>query len=427
MSYLIPDTDLSVSPNGDIVISHNLSIAGSITTAGGITSTTTTAGFLPPRLTTTQRNVVSAPPPGVYNFYRAITVDHTKVGTVGSTDQTNFPVLVSITDATLATVANGGNVQNSSGFDIVFSSDAAGTSPLFWEMESYAPTTGAVVAWVLIPTLSHTTDTVFYMSYGNAAISTFQSVASSVWDANFQGVYHLGLNAALSLADSTTNARNATNTNVVVGAGKIAKSGDFGTGGTAWLTCGSAGDFSSIAAAGTYSSWFYCTDTSIFNSIITNQNFRTDRSGIGLFAATGSKLYYEIASASGNEGTFETNALATATTWHLGVLTWDGSTVNMYVDGVVDYSGSQTHVPVVTTYPMLIGAVYDSGISSNNTGFHGLLDEARISSTARSADWIVTEYNNQSAPSTFSSLGTEIPVVPAGASAKKKASMFLVL
>ena len=58
MSYLIPDTDLSVTPSGDIVITHNLSVDGSITAAGGITTTTTTAGFLPPRLTTAQMNAL---------------------------------------------------------------------------------------------------------------------------------------------------------------------------------------------------------------------------------------------------------------------------------------------------------------------------------------------------------------------------------
>ncbi len=45
--------------------------------------------------------------------------------------------------------------------------------------------------------------------------------------------------------------------------------------------------------------------------------------------------------------------------------------------------------------------------------FNGLIDEARIASVARSADWLNTEYNNQSAPGTFETLGSE--QVPAGA------------
>lgn len=55
--------------------------------------------------------------PNGYCCYKALTVDHTKVSV---SDQTNFPVLVAFTDASLKTTANGGRVSNSSGFDITF-------------------------------------------------------------------------------------------------------------------------------------------------------------------------------------------------------------------------------------------------------------------------------------------------------------------
>jgi hypothetical protein len=37
----------------------------------------------------------------------------------------------------------------------------------------------------------------------------------------------------------------------------------------------------------------------------------------------------------------------------------------------------------------------------------GSLDEVRVSNAVRSADWIATEYNNQSSPATFYTLGSE--------------------
>lgn len=37
------------------------------------------------------------------------------------------------------------------------------------------------------------------------------------------------------------------------------------------------------------------------------------------------------------------------------------------------------------------------------------MDEVRISATARSWDWIKTKYNNQNSPSTFYSVGGEMP------------------
>ncbi len=37
--------------------------------------------------------------------------------------------------------------------------------------------------------------------------------------------------------------------------------------------------------------------------------------------------------------------------------------------------------------------------------YTGLVDEARLSNTLKSADWITTEYRNQSAPGTYISVG----------------------
>jgi len=42
------------------------------------------------------------------------------------------------------------------------------------------------------------------------------------------------------------------------------------------------------------------------------------------------------------------------------------------------------------------------------TMFKGSMDEVRISNIARSSGWITTEYNNQSSPGTFYSLGVEV-------------------
>ena len=51
-----------------------------------------------------------------YIYRRAITIDHRKVA---NTDQSSFPVLVTGTYSYLATVANGGKVQNTSGYDVI--------------------------------------------------------------------------------------------------------------------------------------------------------------------------------------------------------------------------------------------------------------------------------------------------------------------
>src|SRR6185503_13067091 len=118
-------------------------------------------------------------------------------------DQTNFPMTVNGTYSSLATVANGGHVLNSNGYDIGFYGDSAcSTTPLNWETELYNPTTGLVDYWVKVPTLSHTADTTIYLCYGNPGITTNQATTTGVWDSSYFGVYHFGDGTSLSGSDS---------------------------------------------------------------------------------------------------------------------------------------------------------------------------------------------------------------------------------
>ena len=171
---------------------------------------------------------VARPASAAYSNSRTITVDHTLVG---ASDSTNFPLAVAGTYTDLRTVGNGGSVQNSSGFDVVFTSDAGCTTLMTFEMESYSATTGAFAFWVKIPTLSHTVDTIFYMCYGDASVTTFQGGATgAVWDSNFKAVWHLPNGSTLSGSDSTSNAVSLTNAGGVAAAGAIDGGASFSGG-----------------------------------------------------------------------------------------------------------------------------------------------------------------------------------------------------
>ena len=142
-----------------------------------------------------------------YNYTRAVTISHTKVP---NTDQVSFPVLFNSTDPLLETTSNGGHVTNANGYDIIFTSDAAGTEKLNHEIESYNGSTGQFIAWVQVPTVSHTSDTVIYLFYGNSAVTISQENKTGVWDSNFHGVWHLPNGTTLSANDSTSNGNNGT-------------------------------------------------------------------------------------------------------------------------------------------------------------------------------------------------------------------------
>ncbi|RLD32895.1 MAG: hypothetical protein DRI73_06345 [Bacteroidetes bacterium] len=72
-----------------------------------------------------------------YGYRKSITIPAVQVSGGPHTD---FPVLVSVLDLDLSTVANGGYVENNAGWDIAFSID--NVNPLDHQVESYDPGTG---------------------------------------------------------------------------------------------------------------------------------------------------------------------------------------------------------------------------------------------------------------------------------------------
>jgi len=54
------------------------------------------------------------------------------------------------------------------------------------------------------PTLSHTTDTVLYMYYGNPSVTASQQNSTGAWDGYYQAVYHLANVGSGTASDSTS-------------------------------------------------------------------------------------------------------------------------------------------------------------------------------------------------------------------------------
>ncbi|MCK5559373.1 MAG: DUF2341 domain-containing protein, partial [Thermoplasmata archaeon] len=112
-------------------------------------------------------------------YRKRIIIDSQKV----TGDLTDFPVLINITDPDLK------NKARSDGYDIFFTS-SDGDTKLDHEIESYDSSNGEMQAWVRIPALSSTSDTLIYMHYGNPT-ATDQSNVSGVWINNYSAVWHL--------------------------------------------------------------------------------------------------------------------------------------------------------------------------------------------------------------------------------------------
>jgi hypothetical protein len=64
--------------------------------------------------------------------------------------------------------------------------------------------------------------------------------------------------------------------------------------------------------------------------------------------------------------------------WHHVAATWNGTEINIYVDGILDVSAPQTCSPWVTTHQLQIGH-----LPNTPDYFSGVIDEVRISNKAR--------------------------------------------
>ncbi|MGD0832781.1 MAG: DUF2341 domain-containing protein, partial [Terracidiphilus sp.] len=340
-----------------------------------------------------------------YSFGRAITINH---NLVPNTDQTSFPFLLNTTDPLLATTANGGHVSNSNGYDIFFTSDAAGQNPLPYEMEEYNPQTGQVIAWVQIPIVSHSQDTTIYLFYGNPNITTSQQNPTSVWDANYLGVWHVANNGGqLTLADSTSNQNNATNNGATVTAGQI--DSGMATNGTTYATVGTRPDMeNTLSGTATYSVWVKPSANTyggIFGQDWPGWALAVEGDGVEVeLSAQGVGMWVPINSGEWSYLTVTITQIRQA----------DGTQVSYgsaYVNGVlaqgypgnpvIDVQETISENPTATTYLGLGPAVYGNQSATASE------DEFRISSIARSPDWIATEYANQSSPSIFYDLSPE--------------------
>jgi hypothetical protein len=108
----------------------------------------------------------------------------------------------------------------------------------------------------------------------------------------------------------------------------------------------------------------------------------------------------------GTTTTIDTDDPLGTGTWYLIAGTYDGSNMRLLVDGVQVHSAAKTGNLRVNAWDIALGNS-PGNTSSTYTSMDGKLDEVRILSKARSADWLKTEYNNQSDPDTFSTMSQD--------------------
>lgn len=343
-----------------------------------------------------------------YSFSRTLTLNHLKVPST----QSNFTVLICANGTTpcntsitgLNQTGGGAHVQNSNGFDIIFSSTFDCATLMKWETEKYVASTGEIEARVLITSLSSSADIVIYMCYGNAAISSFQGGSvGTAWNANYLGVWHFSEGSGSTVADSTSNG----NTGTVSGttwsstAPYSVKSLSFA--GAGQVDMSSSTVLSNIPSY-TYEAWVQITSNTASNMFLsksTNKHIEQGSPG-----ANGQEIS-ENANWSGADAIAKSaGTIFSASTWYLVDATFDNAAklLTVYANGVATASSTATGSNATNDAAshFLMGVAIAPYASLT-----GLGTEVRFLNTALSANWITTEYNNESSPSTFETFGTE--------------------
>jgi hypothetical protein len=337
-----------------------------------------------------------------FAYHKSITV---QAGQVSAGPLTNFPMLVSVTDPNLETVANAGHVASYNAgtndpWDIIFEGlddttcGGAGTSPckLNHEIELYNQATGQLIAWVKVPSINN--GTVIYMYYGNSCMTASSQNATGVWDANYKGVWHLKEATGTNLADSTSNGNTATpyNSPTQVG-GEIDGSLQF-DGTTNYIQASNSPSLQ-IGSALTVSAWIYPLSVPSGSHRIISKWTPSNQEYILYLSGTEIGVGIETSFA------VTTNANLAINTWYHLEMVWSGSNVALYKNGVLFQNMAVTTATTGTSSPV----VFAKHGSTSTEYFNGKIDEGRVSNSARSANWIATEYSNQSNPGNIGTPG----------------------
>jgi PKD repeat protein len=326
-----------------------------------------------------------------WSYRKNITIDKSKV----PSDQTNFPVLINL----------------------------ASDADLSHEIETYTSGTGALVAWVKVPTLTSSANTTIYLYYG-CATATNQQDRTNVWDADFRGVWHLKEDpsgTAPQMLDSTANAWHGTSNGAMTTSDQVAAIVNGG------LDLDGSNDYISTnyvqtgVTAYTIEAWIKTSTISMQRVIVHDRGSGAGNSltlsiggtypgGPGVAGCVG----YGVDSDNIYIGRYSTTTVNN-NNWHhlVGVWTAPAGTAtapaqfSIYIDG----TPAATTDATVGTAPLSpltgLGGTLLAQHAPWNTYLPSIIDEVRISNTVRNANWITTEYNNQNSPATFHYLGNQ--------------------
>ncbi len=385
--------------------------------------------------------LLASPAFATYTWCTPVTFAHTKV----PSNLTLYPNMVCFNMTTangcdsathtnfllpqMKTVGNGGAVTSSSGFDLVWFTDATCTTAMTtFQLVSgtYVASTGAAQFFVAF-NRSSSVDDVRYLGIGNASVTTDQG-STTTWDSDFVGVWPLPNGTTLTASDLTANAYNGTlnATQIPTATGGQVDGGAslLSSPSTPGISFGST--ISPNLEVNTHTLEFWvkipvglgiCTSPGTGGEMRTMSKIKSGSHGFqyAFFNSTPVQTVchpgfgaYGAAAGPTAFGWEATNSIVPLDDlWHYVVSTWATSAgpMKFYIDGAL--TDTLTGVTGTISYGSsdAIGGLGTNGLASGTIQY---MDEVRLSKVVRPADWITATYNNTASPWTFYTVGAPV-------------------
>ena len=312
-------------------------------------------------------------------------------GYTGGAALTNFPALVKLSPATIATFSYG-DFASGDNADLRFTA-ADGTTALDYEIERW-DTNGTSVVWVRVPEIADA-NACIYAYWGRESQAAAPCTTNgAVWGDTHLGAWHFDDDAQ----DATSRKNHGVNYGTTDVDGIAAGGREFG--GSDYIDM--PANLRNLGATNAFAIAFWFKSASALTSpqCLMEDGTAYNTDSIYLFDnASGNKILAHLrASASVQLDTIAVPSIGTD--WHAMAHVYDGAIVRTYLDGVERWS-----------------ATVSGGIASGNThlqlgrrpggsySFSGLMDEVRIEQVSRSADWIRACWLNQGSNDVFQIYG----------------------
>ncbi|MBA7467459.1 hypothetical protein ES707_02677 [subsurface metagenome] len=322
---------------------------------------------------------------------------------------TDFPVMVKLTPTRI----NYSDVGNADGTDLRFI-DSDNSTELKYHIEEWN-SSGDSIIWVKVPQIDGSSNIDFiYMYYGNSGASDVQD-SSGTFSNNYVAVWHMDESSWSGTPDEVKDATQYTNDGQAFGNATTTDTAKLNGGGILDGT----GDYVDVqnhsslqlTTEFTFAMWIYReTDSGTHERLLaksdadspddTDRDYYLDIQSIDVVIVGSTQLGDASAYLSGN-------AIIYTGTWYYIVAMKNSTEYIIYVNGAFDASGVTGGTigdARQSTMPLNIGRLGQAGTWYYD--FDGIIDEVRISTGTRSADWVAAQYESMN--DTFINVGSKV-------------------